>query len=190
MFGGGRGLRLNLAGHLALSDVYRKLTSIQLRAFLGIRWFIDAGQNQNKHTRNNISLHFFSFKVKHFLLNGRVCLGIFSSCPLPKGAEITIPFEFQFEEYHSYMDCACRQEMCAVMKYNSKNQNQNHDAHAQKRLKPYEEDSNSNSQQKMSPLRVSLPNSQGLQVRNDSWRRLSFISFPRKIRSQRSEWRE
>lgn len=106
--------------------------------------------------------------VKHFLLNGRVCLGIFSSCPLPKGAEITIPFEFQFEEYHSYMDCACRQEMCAVMKYNSKNQNQNHDAHAQKRLKPYEEDSNSNSQQKMSPLRVSLPNSQGLQGDSDS----------------------
>ena len=106
--------------------------------------------------------------MKHFLLNGRVCLGIFSSCPLPKGAEITIPFEFEFEEYHSYMDCACRQEMCAVTKYNSKNQNQNHDAHAQKRLKPYEEDSNSNSQQKMSPLRVSLPNSQGLQVRNDS----------------------
>ena len=147
------------------------------------------GQNQNKHARNNIRLKFFSFKVKHFLLNGRVCLGIFSSCPLPKGTEITIPFEFQFEEYHSYMDCACRQEMCAVMKYNSKNQNQNHDAHAQKRLKPHEEDSNSNSLQKMSPLRVSLPNSHGLQVRNNSWRRLLFISLPREIRYQTIWWR-
>lgn len=39
---GGGGLRLNLAGHLALSGVYQKLTCIQLRAFLGIRWFIVA----------------------------------------------------------------------------------------------------------------------------------------------------
>ena len=39
-FGGG--LRLNLAGHLALIGVYQKLTCIQLRAFLGIRWFIGA----------------------------------------------------------------------------------------------------------------------------------------------------
>ena len=59
VLGVGGGLRLNSAGHLALSDVYRKLTCIQLRAFLGIRWFVGAGQNQNKHTKNNISLHFF-----------------------------------------------------------------------------------------------------------------------------------
>ena len=107
----------------------------------------------------------FAFKVKHYWLNRRVCLGIFSSCPLPKGAEITIPFEFPFDEYRSSLDCPCRQEMCAVMKYNIKFQSQNHDGHAHKRLKPHDEDSNSGSVRKMSPLRVSLANSHGLQVR-------------------------
>ena len=99
------------------------------------------------------------------MLSGRVCLGIFSSSPLPKGAEITIPFEFQFEEYNSYLDCACAQDMCGVMKYNLKFQNQNHDSHTQKRFKANDEDSNSGPHQKMSPLRVSLGNSQCLQVR-------------------------
>lgn len=112
----------------------------------------------------NVKLPFF-FKVKHFWLNERVCLGIFSSCPLPKGAEITIPFEFQFEEYHSILDCACAQDMCAVTKHNLKFQNQSHNGHAQKRFKPHDEDSNSGSHQKMSPLRVSFTNSQGVQVR-------------------------
>ena len=106
-----------------------------------------------------------AFQVRHFMLSGRVCLGIFSSCPLPKGAEITIPFEFQYEEYHSNLDCACAQDMCAVMKYNLKFQNENHDSHTQKRFKAHDEDSNSEPHQKMSPLRVSLGNSQSLQVR-------------------------
>ena len=84
---------------------------------------------------------------------------------MPKGAEITIPFEFQLGEYNSYLDCACAQDMCGVMKYNLKFQNQNHDSHTQKRYKANDEDSNSGPHQKMSPLRVSLGNSQGLQVR-------------------------
>ncbi|KAJ7377586.1 Histone-lysine N-methyltransferase 2E [Desmophyllum pertusum] len=107
-------------------------------------------------------------EVRHFMLSGRVCLGIFSSCPLPKGAEITIPFEFQYEEYHSNLDCACAQDMCAVMKYNLKFQNENHDSHTQKRFKAHDEDSNSEPHQKMSPLRVSLGNSQSLQGDSDS----------------------
>ena len=107
----------------------------------------------------------FVFKVKHFVLNGRVCLGIFSSSPLPKGTEITIPFEFQLEEYHSYLDCACAQDTCTIMKYNLKFQSQNNNGHTHKGFKPPDEDSNSGSQQKMSPLRVSLANSHGLQVR-------------------------
>ncbi|KAL9959424.1 hypothetical protein ACROYT_G032747 [Oculina patagonica] len=106
--------------------------------------------------------------VKHFILGGRPCLGIFSSSPLPKGAEITIPFEFQFEEYNSYLDCACAMDMCAVMKYNLKFQNQNHDNHTQKRFKAHDDDSNSGPHQKMSPLRVSLGNSQSLQGDSDS----------------------
>lgn len=107
------------------------------------------------------------------MLSGRLCLGIFSSSPLPRGAEITIPFEFQFEDYNSYLDCACSQDMCAVMKYNLKFQNQNHDSHTQKRYKAHDEDSNSGPHQKMSPLRVSLGNSQSLQVRKT----LKFSSY-------------
>ncbi|XP_015765686.1 PREDICTED: histone-lysine N-methyltransferase 2E-like [Acropora digitifera] len=57
--------------------------------------------NQNKDAQKIINFHSnctqMAGKVKHFRLNGRVCLGIFSSGPLPRGAEITIPFEFQFE---------------------------------------------------------------------------------------------
>ena len=91
-------------------------------------------------------------------------MGIFSSAPLPRGAEITIPFEFQFEEYRSNLDCACAQDSCAVMKHNLRFQNQIQDGHTQKRFKPHDEDSNSGSHQKMSPLGVSLANSHGMQV--------------------------
>ena len=106
-----------------------------------------------------------SSKVRHFFLSGKLCLGIFSASTIPSGSEITIPFEFGFDEYHSLIDCACAQDNCAVMKYNHKLQNQNHESNSQKRFKAHDDDSNSGPPQKLSPLGASLGNSQSLQVK-------------------------
>ncbi|XP_015765665.1 PREDICTED: serine-rich adhesin for platelets-like [Acropora digitifera] len=54
------------------------------------------------------------------------------------------------------------------MKHNLRFQNEIQDGHTQKRFKPHDEDSNSGSHQKMSPLRVSLANSHGMQGDSDS----------------------
>lgn len=107
-------------------------------------------------------------EVKHFVLSGKLCLGIFSASAIPSGSEITIPFEFGFDEYHSLIDCACAQDSCAAMKYNQKLQNQNHESNTQKRFKAHDDDSNSEPPQKMSPLGASLGNSQSLQGDSDS----------------------
>ena len=106
-----------------------------------------------------------SSKVRHFFLSGKLCLGIFSASTIPSGSEITIPFEFGFDEYHSLIDCACAQDNCAAMKYNHKLQNQNHESNSQKRFKAHDDDSNSGPPQKLSPLGASLGNSQSLQVK-------------------------
>nr|XP_058960412.1 inactive histone-lysine N-methyltransferase 2E-like isoform X1 [Pocillopora verrucosa] len=107
-------------------------------------------------------------EVRHFFLSGKLCLGIFSASTIPSGSEITIPFEFGFDEYHSLIDCACAQDNCAAMKYNHKLQNQNHESNSQKRFKAHDDDSNSGPPQKLSPLGASLGNSQSLQGDSDS----------------------
>ena len=96
-----------------------------------------------------------------------VHLAIYSLCPLPKGAEITIAFEFSLEEYDSYLECACAQDTCIVAKYNTKYHESQTETNAARRLRARtNDDSNSSHQTKMSPLRSIGSHSN--QVRNRS----------------------
>ncbi|XP_031561912.1 inactive histone-lysine N-methyltransferase 2E-like isoform X2 [Actinia tenebrosa] len=61
-------------------------------------------------------------EVRCIVQNGKLNLVLFSLYPLPKGAEITIPFEFSLAEYNCSLSCACAQDTCTVAKYKLKHQ--------------------------------------------------------------------
>ena len=97
---------------------------------------------------------FCALQVKHFIHKGKVHLGIYSLCPLPKGSEVTIAFEFSFDEYDCYLDCACAQDTCIIAKYNMKYQSTQSETNINRRLRTRgNDDSNSSHQTKTSPLR-------------------------------------
>lgn len=60
--------------------------------------------------------------MRHIVQNGKLNLVLFSLYPLPKGAEVTIPFEFSLAEYNCSLLCACAQDTCAIAKYKLKQQ--------------------------------------------------------------------
>ncbi|XP_048584518.1 inactive histone-lysine N-methyltransferase 2E isoform X2 [Nematostella vectensis] len=115
-------------------------------------------------------------EVRHFFSNGKLCLALFSLCPLPKGAEITIPFEHSLHEYKSHLTCACSQDTCAVVKFNLRCQQPNHNSqdklHQQFSAPLPTADDSSNSghhhHNKMSPLRMALPGHNSFHGDSDS----------------------
>ena len=57
-------------------------------------------------------------KVGHVILEGKPHLIVVSITPLGKGAEVTLAFEFPFQDYRRQLECACAQENCEVLKHN------------------------------------------------------------------------
>ncbi|XP_064631846.1 inactive histone-lysine N-methyltransferase 2E-like isoform X2 [Lineus longissimus] len=56
-------------------------------------------------------------EVRHFLENGKLHLLIFSLKEITKGAEITIPFDFNYQECNYNVECACSRNNCPVHKF-------------------------------------------------------------------------
>ena len=107
---------------------------------------------------SNNTPFFDFFQLRHFVRNSHICFGIFSTTPLPKGVEVTIPFEFRISEYQCQLPCACAQDTCVVAKYNN-----GLALVEKKRGRSIGEDSNSGLH-KMSPLEDSLTGNHSAQV--------------------------
>jgi hypothetical protein len=111
-------------------------------------------------------------------------LAVFSLYPLPKGAEITIPFEFALTDYNCYLLCACAQDTCAVAKYKLKyqvpsqelNSIMEHNEHNGHKIC---DDSSNSSHNPLntSPLRAVLSTQNSFQVCTFCRQKLHFLPF-------------
>ncbi|XP_065912413.1 uncharacterized protein [Dysidea avara] len=58
-------------------------------------------------------------ELKHILINNELKIGVFASTSIKAGSEITLPFDFPYEQCDYPVDCACNQGMsCQVMRAN------------------------------------------------------------------------
>ncbi|XP_013791181.2 histone-lysine N-methyltransferase 2E-like isoform X2 [Limulus polyphemus] len=64
-------------------------------------------------------------KVRHVIQNGLLHLYIFSSKDIKKDQEITIPFDFDYQENNLTVDCPCGKQNCAVTSLVSPKDKQN-----------------------------------------------------------------
>ena len=56
--------------------------------------------------------------MRHVIVDNQIHLVVVSITPLAKGSEVTVPFEFPFQEYRHQLQCACAQDNCRVQKHN------------------------------------------------------------------------
>ena len=52
------------------------------------------------------------------MVDNKPHLIVVSMSPLAKGTEVTLAFEFPFQEYRRQLECACAQDNCKVLKHN------------------------------------------------------------------------
>jgi histone-lysine N-methyltransferase MLL5 len=59
-------------------------------------------------------------EVQHVVENGRIHFYVYSSKGISKGAEITIPFDFNYQECNYGVECACSKASCPVARFYSR----------------------------------------------------------------------
>ncbi|XP_065066637.1 inactive histone-lysine N-methyltransferase 2E-like isoform X2 [Rhopilema esculentum] len=58
--------------------------------------------------------------VTHVVKDGNLHILVQSKQPLVMGTEITIPFDYPLETYTGYLNCACKEPTCLVLKHNQR----------------------------------------------------------------------
>ncbi|ESP01121.1 hypothetical protein LOTGIDRAFT_139900, partial [Lottia gigantea] len=56
-------------------------------------------------------------EVRHLVEHGRIHFVIFSTKDIEKGEEITIPFDYNYQECMYCVECACLRNNCTVSKF-------------------------------------------------------------------------